>query len=203
MKTRSLALVLATSLVSSAPLLYADEIIDQIEMGRQAYEAGELRQAKDELQYAIAQIQELLDNQYVKLMPEPLPGWVGEPAQAQTAGMAMMGGGTQLSRAYRNNATGESVELSLVADSPFLQAMSMMLSNPMMMRSEPGTKLYRLGKHRGMIKNPPGSDRWEISLMLANRILVQVQGDGLKDQSPAEAYLKALDLDAVQQAFGM
>jgi len=203
MKLASLAAVLAASLMTITPLSYADEITDQIEMAKQAYEAGELRQAKDELQYAIAQIQELLDNQYVKLMPEPLPGWVGEPAQAQTAGMAMMGGGTQLSRAYRNDATGESVELSLVADSPFLQAMTMMLSNPMMLRSEPGTKLYRLGKHRGMIKNPPGSDRWEINLMLANRILVQVQGDGLKDQAPAEAYLKALDLDEVQKAFGI
>ncbi len=203
MKPASLAIVLATALLSIMPLLHADEITDQIEMARQAYESGELRQAKDELQYAIAQIQERLDNQYVQLMPEPLPGWVGDPAQSQTAGMAMMGGGTQLSRTYRNNATGELVELSLVADSPFLQAMSMMLSNPMMMRSEPGTKLYRLGKHRGMIKNAPGSDRWEISLMLANRILVQVQGDGLKDQAPAEAYLKALDLDAVQKAFGL
>jgi len=203
MITRNLLAVLAASLIGGAPPLHADEISDQIEMGRQAYEAGELRQAKDELQYAIAQIQERLDNQYVTLMPEPLPGWVAEPAQAQTAGMAMMGGGTQLSRAYREPSSGAAVELSVMADSPFLQAMSMMLSNPMMMRSEPGTKLYRLGRHRGMLKHPPGSKHWEISLMLANRILVQVQGDGLEDQAPAEAYLKALDLDAVQKAFGI
>lgn len=203
MNPNRFAALLLTTLLSAAPVLPADEIIDQIDVGKKAYEDGELRQAKQELEYAVAQIQELLDNEYIKLMPEPLKGWSAEQAQAQTAGMAMMGGGTQISRRYYNNDSGESVELRVMADSPFLQAMTMMMSNPMMMRSEPGTKMYRLGKNRGMIKNQPGSDRWEINLMVANRVLVQSEGNDLKDKKPVEAYLKALDLEAVEKAFGL
>jgi hypothetical protein len=53
-----------------------------------------------------------------------------------------------------------------------------------------------------MIEHEKDSDRWEISLLVANKILVKVNGSGLKDKTDAEAYLKAIDLDAVRQAFG-
>lgn len=195
------ALALATVLMVS-PALSADEVTDQLQLGIDAYQAGELREAVQELQYAIAQIQEVLDSQYTKLLPAPLEGWTAEEPQAQSAGMGMMGGGTQISREYRNNATGESINMQIMADSPFLQAMSMMLSNPMMMKSDPNTKLYRHGRHRGMLKHQRNSQRWEISLMVANRILVQVTGKGMASKDPLEAYLKSLDLKQVEKAFG-
>ncbi len=195
--------LLLTAALAAAPVLSADEVTEQIDLGVQAYKGGELRQAVQELQYAIAQIQEVLNDQYTKLMPEPLAEWTADEPEAQSAGMAVMGGGTQVSRQYRKEGTRESVKIQLMADSPFLQAMSMMLSNPMMMQSDPSMKLYRLGKYRGMIKHQKDSKRWEISLMVANRILVQVSGEGLESKAPAEAYLEALDLQAVEKAFSI
>ncbi len=203
MKKRFTRSLLLAATLAAAPALYADEVTEQIDLGVQAYNGGELRQAVQELQYAIAQIQELLNSQYTRLMPEPLAGWTADEAEAQSAGMAMMGGGTQVSRQYRKEGAGGSVQVQLMADSPFLQAMSMMLSNPMMMQSDPSTKLYRLGKYRGMIKHQKNSERWEISLMVANRILVQATGEGLESKAPAEAYLKAVDLQAVEKAFSI
>jgi len=196
------ALLISASLIAT-PLVFADEVTEQINMGIQAYNDGELRQAAQELQYAVAQIQEMLNSSYTKLMPGPLAGWDAEEPEAQTSAMAMMGGGTQVSRQYRKIGSNESVRIQLMADSPFLQAMSMMLSNPMLMQSDPSTKLYRQGRYRGMIKHQTNSDRWEISLLVANRILVQVSGEGLKSKAPAEAYVKALDLKAVEKAFSM
>jgi hypothetical protein len=81
--------------------------------------------------------------------------------------------------------------------------MAMMLANPMMMQSDPGARLYRHGAHRGVLRHAPDSDQWEIGLLVANRILVQVEGRGLKSQEPVESYLKALDLKAVEQAFSL
>lgn len=194
---------LSLSLMLGFPSLpYADETIDQIDAAKQAYQAGQLRQAVQELQFALSQIQEKLDQEYTKLMPGPLEGWSAEVPQAQTAAIAMMGGGTQVSRRYSRGDRGESVELRILADSPLLQVMSMMLSNPMMMRSEPGTKPYRLGKHRGLIKNQTGSMEWEINLMVSGRILVQAVGQGMQVSQALEDYLKTLDLEAVERAFG-
>lgn len=185
-----------------ATRLHADEILDQIEAAKQAYQASQLRQSVQELQFVITQIQEKLDQEYAKLMPAPLEGWKAETPQAQTAAMAMMGGGTQVSRRYYRDDRGESIELRILADSPMLQVMSMMLANPMMMRSEPGTKPYRQGRHRGMIKNQPGSNQWELNLLVSGRILVQVEGRGMQASQSLEDYLQALDLDAVERAFG-
>jgi hypothetical protein len=193
--------LVAALAIAFSPALPADEVADQINTATKDYQAGQLRQAVQDLQYAIAQIQEQLNAQYTKLMPAALPGWQAEEPQARSAGMAVMGGGTQVSRNYTKEGGGESVEIQLTADSPFLQAMAMMLANPMMMSSDPSTKLYHQGRYRGMIKHEAGSQDWEIDLMVANRILVQVTGHGMQDRSAAEAYLKALDLAAVEKAF--
>lgn len=179
----------------------ADEVTEQIDAARGAYTKGELRQAVQNLQDAIVHIQEKLGGTYGALMPAPLPGWRAEAVESQTLGMAMLGGGTQVSRRYLKEGTGESVQVQITADSPILPMMAMMISNPMMMQSDPTTKLYRHGAHRGTIKHEAGSGHWEISLLVANRILVQVEGQGLKGQEPVESYLKAIDLQAVEKAF--
>jgi len=201
MRGRSLNAIFLAIALSAAPILHADEVTDQVQVGVDAYEAGDLRKAVQELQYAIAQIQEMLNAQYIKLMPEPLAGWSAEEPQAQTAAMSMMGGGTQVSREYRNKDSGESVKIQVMADSPFIQAMSMMLANPMMTQSDPSTKLYRHKGHRGILKHRANSKQWEISLLIANRILVQVNGRGLTSKAALEAYLNTLDLAEVEKAF--
>ena len=80
--------------------------------------------------------------------------------------------------------------------------MTMMLANPMMMQTNPGARIYNHDGQRGMIQHEKDSDSWEISLLVANKILVKVDGSGMKDQQATEAYLKAMDLAAVQNAFG-
>jgi len=54
-----------------------------------------------------------------------------------------------------------------------------------------------------MIEHEKDSDRWEISLLVANKILIKVEGSGLKDQAGVDAYLKILNLGAIQKAFGV
>jgi hypothetical protein len=53
-----------------------------------------------------------------------------------------------------------------------------------------------------MIDHEKDGDRGEISLLVANKVLVKVDGSGLKDKAGVETYLKAIDLDAVRRAFG-
>lgn len=179
----------------------ADEVEDQIDQAKGLYGEGLYRDALQELQYAIAQIQEKLNDSYVDLLPDPLPGWRAEAAEALTGGMMMMGGGTQLTRDYYQESGGAHVSIQLMADSPMLSAMSMMIANPMMMQVDPGTKPYRAGRSRGMIKHQQGTRTWEITLMIANRILVIVSGSDLGDKGPVEAYLNALDMAEIEKAF--
>jgi hypothetical protein len=70
------------------------------------------------------------------------------------------------------------------------------------MQTSPSTKIYTYRGQRGMIDHEKDGDRWEISLLVANKILVEVDGSGLKDKAGVEACRKAIDLDAVRRAFG-
>ena len=191
------ALGLAAAFIAPAS---ADEITDQLNTARKAYESGELRSAVQTLQFAVASIQEKINLSLLELLPEPLDGWNADEPQAQSGGMAAMIAGTNLSRRYYRD-DGAEVDISITADSPLLSMMTMMLSNPMLMQTDPGTRVYTHGGQRGMIKHEKDSDVWEISLMIGGKIMIQVTGRGIKDQQDVEAYLEAIDLAAIDKTF--
>jgi hypothetical protein len=196
------ALSIAATVVALAAGLSAraDEVTDQLEAARKAYDAGELRSAVQTLQFAVAKIQEKINASLRDLLPRPLPGWTADTAEAQSGGIASVITGTMLSRRYHRD-DGAEVEVSVMADSPLLPMMTMMLSSPMLLQSDPNAQIYTYGGERGMIQHEAGSDRWEIRLLLGSKILVQVTASGVTDREPAEAYLKAINLKALQKAF--
>jgi hypothetical protein len=195
-------LLTASLAVTAVAAVRADEIEEQIQRAQKAYSEQDYREAINELQFAISQIQEKLSAQYVTLLPEPLTGWEADPAETQTMPMALMGGGTQLSRRYHKTEGEEEqvVTIEILADSPMLQAVSMMLTNPTLISSEPGTRPYRHQQYRGVIKQDQANRTTEVSLIVANRILVKVTGENLADTKPVEAYLSALDFKKLEAA---
>ena len=193
--------LLAAALLSLAPpvSLRADAVGDQIQAAAQAYEAGEFRKAIQTLQFATAAIREKINQSLLQLLPEPLAGWEAEaPEATASGGITTMILGTHLSRRYYRD--GAAVEISITADSPLLSMMSMMLSNPIFLQSDPDTQLYTWQGYPGLRKRVRESKSWEISLLLKNRILIQVSGTNA-DQKTLEAYLKALDFAAIARAF--
>jgi hypothetical protein len=199
-RTLCLSLALAAPLGLGQPV-QADEVTDQLDAARKAYESGELRTAVDTLNFAIAKIQEQVTARLLQLLPEPLPGWQADAAQSESGGIAAMITGTNLSRRYYRP-DGAEVQLSLMADSPLLPMLTMFLSSPFMMQADPATKPYSLKGQRGMLKHSPDSNAYEASLMVGNRILIQGKGSGLPDEKAVQQYLEALDLAAIQKAFG-
>jgi len=197
-KPITLTLAAALSLGSA---VRADEVTDQLDAARKAYESGDLSGAVDTLNFAVAKIKEQVTARLLQLLPEPLPGWQADAAQSESAGIAAMITGTNLSRRYYRE-DGAEVTLSLMADSPLLPMLTMFLSSPFMMQADPETKPYSLKGQRGMLKHGAGSNEYEVSLMVGNRILIQAKGSGLSDEKPVQAYLDAMDLDAIQKAFG-
>lgn len=183
-------------------LTHADEVTDQLETARKAYEQGELRSAVQTLQFIVAGIQERINISLLELLPQPLEGWQADAPEAQSAGMAAMIAGTNLTRRYYKD-DGAQVDVSIMADSPLMPMMTMMMSSPMLLQTNPATRIYTYGGHRGMIEHEKDSDRWEIKLLVAGKILVQVNGSGVKDKDSVEAYLKAMDLTAVEKAFAL
>ncbi len=194
-----LPLAAALTLTLLASSVRSDEVTDQLDAARKAYDTGELRGAIQALNFAAARIQEKVNDQLLKLLPEPLPGWEAEAAQSETGGIAAMVAGTIISRTYRRD-DGAEVELRLMADSPMMAMMAIMMQTPILMQASNEMRVYTHRGSQGMIQHVDGSDVWEISLMVGNRIVIQAKGSGIPDQKPAEDYLNGIDLTSVQRA---
>jgi hypothetical protein len=191
-----LATGLGAFLLMSSAFAAQDEVLKEIETAVEAYQEKDYRTALEGLRFATAKIQKLLDAEYVKLLPEPLEGWTADKPKVQSAAVAIMGGGTTLKRTYRKGE--QKVVIEIVANSPMVGMMAAAIQNPAMLSAQ-GMEPYRYKRLRGMKKTK--GDRIEIQLLMAGKVLITLQGRRLPDEGPLEAYLEALDLGALRDAF--
>ena len=183
------ALLVATVAAPAA----ADEIIDQINQAIKLYRDGDFAAAAAELDFAAAQIRQLRAGEVSGALPAPLPGWTARDVETAAVGAALLGGATTASRVYeQDNAR---IEVKIVTDSPMLQAVSMMLNNPMLM-SGSGQKLVR-------IKGNRASQEWKgesgtINVVIGGNTLLTVEGRRCAEDD-LTAYAEAVDYDLLKE----
>ncbi len=168
---------------------YADDIEDSIKEALQYYESGEYKDAVESLNYASQLIQQKKGKGLESFLPEPLKGWSAQKASSQAAGAAMFGGGITVERKYTKDSS--SISISIITDSPLMQGMMMMFSNPMFAASD-GGKLERVGRQKAIVKFDPNSRQGEIKIVVANRYLVLIDGREISMEDMKE-YAKAID----------
>ncbi len=184
--TLTLAGALTLALVPATPAL-ADEVSDSIRAALEAYEAGDVTLAKEELDYAGQLLSQMKAEGLSAFLPTPMDGWSREDGETQALGAAMMGGGLTASATYTR--AGERVEVSLMADNPMVTAMAGMFSSTAMMGAM-GT-LKRINGQKAVLTNDG-----ELQALVNNRILVQVTGSG--STADKEAYFAAIDMDGLK-----
>jgi len=196
MKKILLAGLLTLPMLMSTPLM-ADEIEDQIQAGLKAYQDKDYKIAVDELKFAMAQLEKLSQNDNQKLLPPALDGWVmqNDDSTAQAA-MSMMGGGTSIGANYTHG--NETVHIQIIANSPMIAMVGMMINNPMMAAADENTEPYRYKRIKG-IKQTEGKNT-EITLLLVGQIMIKIDGENLKDTAVLEQYLDKMDMKALKEA---
>ena len=152
----------------------------------------------EELKFVTAQLQQLNQEENQKLMPKALEGWTEKESSSRDnqVAMSMMGGGTTMKSEFQRNK--EKVTVEVMANSPMMQMMTMMLKNPAMMAGQKNTKPFRYKKAKGMIKKE--KTKTEITLVLAGQILVKVSGRRLEDDAVLKEYLEQLDFSKLKEA---
>ena len=176
-------------------LLLADsaDIELAISEGSQAYQAGQLSQAASQFDYAATLIRQQQATELGTLFPEPLSGWKADAVKSEASSAAFFGGGINATRQYRKD--GGSLEISITKDSPLLQTMAMLFTNPSM-ASMGGYKMKSIKGQTAMVKQEDKNQ--ELQLLIDNRILVQLTGRGLSEQE-LEDYATALDIEAISR----
>jgi len=188
-------LLLSTMItVAAVAPLQADTISDQIQAGLKAYENKEYKVAMEELKYASAAIGKLDAQENTKLLPQALDGWSKEVGADNSAAMAMLGGGSMTSAIYKK--ADEEIKIEIIANSPMIAAVAMMINNPMIAQADKNSEIFRHQGAKG-IRKEEGS-KSEITLLLAGQIMIKLTGSHLQDKKVLEAYLNQMDMKKIK-----
>ena len=165
--------------------------MESIEQAVNLYKQGDYSGAAGNLDYAAQLIRQLKGGQLESYLPDALTGWTATDAQSSSMGAMFMGGGVSAERSYRKDDGDGRVKVSIFTDSPMLQPMMMMFSNPMIAVSS-GAKLETHAGQRAIVDFSSGERRGEVNVVVANRILVTVEGQNV-EMDELVAYLEAID----------
>jgi hypothetical protein len=184
----SLSLLVAAGSLSPA---FADDVTDQINQALSAYSRKDLPTAILGLQSALDLMRQSRADTYGALLPNPPPGWTGEKVETVSLGVAMAGGGTGATRKYtRGN---ETVTVSILADSPMLQAMSALAGSGLAGIGGMQTRIVN-GRRTIFVK-----DDASYTMIVADHILLRVEGRGQTEET-LKQFLTGVDLAALERA---
>jgi hypothetical protein len=184
---RRFAIALALLLVS-APA-FADAISDNIAAALKAYQAGDMRTAKQRLDMASQQIAQRNAQLLGTILPRPYKGWTAE--KPEVVGMGnLLGGMITAKRTYRSP-DGRHVTLTIVGDSPMLAAFLGLIQNPQVVMMS-GNKVVTIGGNQAMI-----AQNGDIQMAVGTRWLITA--DGSAPPSHKQGYVAAVNFRALAQ----
>jgi len=183
--TRTIAIAAAVLIAGSAA---ADEIEDSLEAALEAYRAGDLRLAQEEIDFAATLIAERKAKGLGAFLPPAQPGWTREDVSDTAQGIAAFGGGVMATARY--DGPGGSFEVQIMADNQFVASMGAMLTNPAMMGSL--GRVHRVDRQTYLV-----TQQGEVQALVAGRVMVQISGT-----APVEAkraHFEAIDFKALAE----
>jgi hypothetical protein len=149
----------------------ADEVAQQLERSLKLYEDGKVSQAIEEVSFALAQMRQKKAELLGELFPDAPEGWKAAKAKSQAGGAALMGGGVSASRSYTQKDGKGQAEVEVVTDSPLIQSVAMILSNPMFLQSGQHGKLVRINGEKALLKDE--GKRAELQAIVNNKALMK------------------------------
>ena len=194
----ALALIVSISFGIGAAFADDDEIPGQLQTALKLYKDGKLSQAISELEFALAQMRQKKGEAFTKLFPKAPDGWKAEKAKAESAGSAMMGGGITASQEYRRTSGPGRVHMEVMSDSPLLQSLGMILSNPMLMQGGSQGKLIRFKGNKGLLKDQ--GKHAELQAVINNKVLFVVKASRVDDAAKvAKTFANEMDFDKLSE----
>lgn len=167
-----------------------DPVIQTIEQAIADYKTQNYSSAATNLDYASQLIRQKKGDALGAFLPEPMEGWVANEGTSHVTAASLFGGGLTAERDYTKEDA--KINIAIVTDSPLLQPMIMMFSNPIFAASAGQFEL--INGYKGIIKyQKTGGD---INIVVNNRFLVTIRGQQVSREN-LMAYAKRIDLKGV------
>jgi hypothetical protein len=165
--------VLALAILPLGAAVAAETVPARMDAARAAFARGDMARTAAELEAAVAEIHGRLGKSLSEFMPPPLTNWRGEAAEVQ--GLASAGGGLAVSRAYGRDES--SLNATLILDSPAVFAAAEQFAAAA--SNQPNVKRVKIGAEDALLRWDAANRAGEITMVLGNRVLLQIEGDSL------------------------
>jgi len=181
-----LGLFLGCLLVSS---LVSDEITDAIDKGLIFYKQGEYSNALESLSYANQLIRQKKGDSLESILPQPFSGWGADKPSSTVASDDLLGGGISVERHYYKDES--NVDIIFLSDTPLMQSILMLLSNPVFATSE-GSEIQTISSQQAIVNYDEKDRSGDVNIVVADKYLVQINGLGISKQILID-YTEAID----------
>ncbi len=176
-----------------APGARADDVLDELERARRAYERHDYAAAADAADTAQKLIRQAQAEAWTAMLPEPLPGWTAEKPQSNAVAPVLLGGGISTSRLYRRGT--DTIEVSIIASAPLiLQGIAPFLTSGLFSGGD--TKLALIDGRKATYER--GDNTY--TMMVDDRALIRVKGSRGVDDDTLRDYLRAVKLAEIGKA---
>lgn len=208
MMTMLRSLASTVLLVGVAMPAMADQVTDQLDQAKTYYQDGDLAGASNELQFALQDIKAQLAEKYKAGFPDAPAGWTIEDSDDSgdsSAAMAILGGGTSVTRTYKQTDGEGTVTASLMLDNPMVQGFAAMMTNPAIMAQQPNARRLRMGRDNAIITFDKENQSGDATYLLGGgRMMLKLEGSNLSDGGAIlEELTKGWKVDELKKLAGM
>jgi len=169
-----------------------DPVIQTIEKALDEYKNQNYSNAATNLDYASQLIRQKKGEALSAFLPEPLEGWTASESKSQVTAVSLFGGGLTAEQGYSKDDS--EITIAIITDSPLLQPMIMMFSNPIFAAS--AGKFELINGYKGIIKHQ--NKNGDVNIVVNNRFLVTVKGRNVSEEELIN-YAKNINLEGIAE----
>jgi hypothetical protein len=169
----------------------ADDVTDQMDQARAAYQKHDLPTAVAALDAAANLLRQAQADALKAVLPPVPPGWTADQVDTSAVAAAVLGGGTTVSRTYHK--ADQQVDVQIITDSPMLQGMAMLINSPL--AAAAGMKTVVVGG-RPMSYAP--NDNSYMTL-IGGKTIVKVAGNKATPEATLHDFISAVDLATLEK----
>lgn len=181
-----------------------DEAIQSLETARDLLEHQSYVKAQDEINFALAKVNELLAAELLKFIPDAPEGWRRESANAAGLGQmgAFMGSANAITASadYYKGDTHIQLTLSsggILGKTASLAALGQMYGKA----TEQGSKTIRIAGYTGTSEYEADSQSGNINLQVGEKISIRAEGDNIASTDALKTLIEKIDLAKLEKSF--
>ncbi|MCK5707313.1 MAG: hypothetical protein KAI43_06630 [Candidatus Aureabacteria bacterium] len=185
--------ILFSLVLSLCSFVFSDDVIDSINEGIEQYKNKQYKSAIESFEYASGLLRQKRSEMLATFLPEAMIGWQSGEAESSAITRAMFGGGISAKRKYTKGTS--SVEINCMTDSPILQSMMILFTNPLFTQGE-DTKMVRINGQKAIVEYDKTLQSGKITIIVASKIIVTVKGTKVLKEDII-SYVEKIDFKAM------